>query len=716
MIVLLGLFVLSFASLVHKFYTDNTILAAKNGGTYIEGSVGKLAPLNPWFAVTNDVNRDIVSLVFAGLLKYNPKTKNIEPDLATLNISEDTKTYTLTLKENLFWHDSTERDPHPVTADDVLFTFQTIQDPDFPNTILQQNFRGVHIEKIDDRTARFTLDQPYSFFPSNLTMGLLPKRSFEGIPPGKLDQALDFAFAPIGAGPYKIKSVVETDLSTEVTLEKFSRSIQPYYQLDRVVFRIFPDYSTLLSDMHNLGGVRTVPRSADGRLLVPKHFIAETYTLPQYVALFFNLDHAVLKDDKLRLGLQLGTNKQEIIDTIHEQKIVDTPLLEIDTSDWRYHFDAEAAQGSLYSSRWFVPERLRLQALLEKRDTNAVGVLHIPPVLYLESGATFTLTGSYTNLEQGSHINTAPLQTVATNTGTWILPLSMAAAGVLKSGDNLLRLTDAGGKIVDSHYVYVAPDRETYGRALVEQQLLQLFLDSKDGKVPKNNQILMQNLYLDHGFLRRRQSGDQVSIRRNEKGDLLKLTLLTSPAPEAYKQVASAIQKQWLELGVQVQVIVPATSEEFEQRLLTRDYDVLLFGQSLLDNLDSYPYWHSSGVQKVTGKDKDLRRDAYNLSQYTSFRADSLLETIRRTASDTDRTKALKDLQEMLKKDVPAIFLYSPQYTYAHHEQIQGVHIDAIALHSDRFLTLHQWYVKQQRAFKTGENWLSFFGWLRTLL
>jgi ABC-type enterochelin transport system permease subunit len=76
---------LSAAGLVRQFYIDNTVVTPTSGGTYIEGSVGQILPLNPWFIVQNDVNRDIVSLVFSGLLKYNPQTKKIEEDLAYLS-------------------------------------------------------------------------------------------------------------------------------------------------------------------------------------------------------------------------------------------------------------------------------------------------------------------------------------------------------------------------------------------------------------------------------------------------------------------------------------------------------------------------------------------------------------------------------------------------------------------------------------------------------
>ncbi|MSR87137.1 hypothetical protein EXS70_03120 [Candidatus Peribacteria bacterium] len=713
---LVVLLILSTGGLLRLFYLRNTLLVPASGGTYIEGTVGELQPLNPWFIVRNDVNRDIVSLVFSGLLRFNPHTKKIEEDLATMAVSEDAKVYTLTLKDNIFWHDSTNGTPHPVTADDVVFTYKSVQDPVFPNSLLRQNFRGVHVEKIDDRTIRFALDEPYSFFPSNLTLGLLPQASFDGIPVGKLDEAVDFGFAPVGAGPYRVKSIVRTDISTEVTLERSERLLAPIYRLDRVVFRIFSDYSSLLLDLGNIEGVRLVPRNDEGQPILPNRFTPLTYTLPQYVSLFFNMDRTELQDQKLRIGLQQGTDKQAIVDAIHESVIVDTPLLEIDTSDWRYKFDPDAAQGALVASRWNLPERYRLQRILEERDANRSGLVHPPRVVLLDETKTLTLSGSMPPMPPNARINDREIGHYLTGTGAWVLGLPLLkGSGAIQPGQNLVKIT--GGKpvhIIDSFYVFGAKDQDEYKRALEEERIVDLYNQTKAGN--GSSKIAIGQLTVDRGMLRMRVPSDPPSIRRNEKGEPLTLHLLTSDAPRTYRDIAEEVKSQWAKLGVSVIVDLPDSLQDFQDRLLRRDYDVLLFGQSLLDNLDSYPYWHSSGIQRLTGSDADLRQDAYNLSQYTSFSADKELETVRRTTDEKERQTALTSLREILKQDAPAIFLFSPKYVFAHHHDIFGVELGSLSLHSDRFLTLYKWYVKRERIFKPGMGWFSLFGWLPSLL
>ncbi|TSC79554.1 MAG: family 5 extracellular solute-binding protein [Candidatus Peregrinibacteria bacterium Gr01-1014_25] len=715
-LVVAGLIVLalgSFVALLVSFYRNVTVLVPANGGTYIEGSVGTLLPLNPWFTIQNDVNRDIVSLVFCGLQRYNPKTRLIENDAATLTVKNGGQTYTLALTPGLLWHDSTPEKPHPVTADDVLFTYAAIQDPAFPNPLLRQNLQGVTVEKINDMTVQFRLEKPYSFFPSNLTLGLLPKSAFDGIPVERLDQALDFGFGPIGCGPYRLHTVLQTELSTEVTLERFDRPIAPHPHILRIVLRIFPDYFSLLSDLRNLHAIRTVPKNDQGEPAVPRRFVARQYTLPQYVALFFNLDRSILQDPQLRLGLQLGTNKQAIVDAINESVIVDTPLLQLTRDDWRYAFDPQAAQGALFASQWYFPEKLRLQRVLEQREANRTGHLRITPIALLDTGALLTLTGSLTPESLKKSINGVRLQIHPTLSGSWIVRLPTdGSSGSLLPGDNLVRLTGDKGAVLDSFYLWRTTDSKAFRRAAEEQRLVDRFTASKNGEIPEGERITVTDLTLDQGFLRKRIAADPVGIRANDRGRLLSLVLLTSPSPPHYRAIAELARDQWRLLGVDVQVQIPEDRAAFEERLLKRDYDVLLFGQSLLDNLDSYPYWHSSGMQRLTGKRSDLRLDAYNLSQYASFEADALLETVRETTSDGERGKALAKLEEIFKKDVPAVVLYSPLYTFAHTDEIKGIALNDLSLHSDRFLTLQDWYLREERTFPENKGWLTFFPWL----
>jgi ABC-type transport system substrate-binding protein len=207
----------------------------------------------------------------------------------------------------------------------------------------------------------------------------------------------------------------------------------------------------------------------------------------------------------------------------------------------------------------------------------------------------------------------------------------------------------------------------------------------------------------------------QPHTRMNDQGKELTLKLLTSNRPETYAVVANVIKKQWEALGARVVLDIPQNKKEFEDKLLKRDYDVALFGQSLFDNLDSYPYWHSSQIQERDNP-KDLKLDSFNLSQYASFEADSLLAKIRETSDQKSRSNSLKELNELWKKDVPALVLYSPLNVFGYDENVYGVNLGKLSLHADRFAHFGDWYVTTRRRFLEGRGWLHFPGWLLGLL
>ena len=119
----------------------------------------------------NSVEADLTQLIFAGLMRFNAETGEYEDYLADHILSEDKRIYTFRLKEGLTWHDGIR-----ITSDDVIFTFRDIiQHPNFNNEFLKASFDGVIIEKIDDRTVTFEIVQPYKFFLTNFTVGIVPK-------------------------------------------------------------------------------------------------------------------------------------------------------------------------------------------------------------------------------------------------------------------------------------------------------------------------------------------------------------------------------------------------------------------------------------------------------------------------------------------------------------------------------------------------------------
>lgn len=331
--VFLFLFLSSLIFLFSNFYLKNTIVVPKKGGTLIEGVVGQPRFINPVYA-NSDVDRDLTQLIFSGLMKHD-ENLNIVTDLAeSYTIEEEGKVYKFYLKKDLLWQDE-----EPITADDVIFTVETIQNPDFKSPV-QANWVGVEVEKIDDYTIKFTLKKPYAAFLENCTLGILPKH----ISPES------FVFEPynleaVGSGPYKIKKIEQEKTRIEyILLERNNNYYGNKPFISEIKFIFFENEEELIKAAKK-GKVISFSPSSSSEL--NGGWQEYKISLPRYFAVFLNQDNSELLEDKdVRLALAYATNKKEI-----NEKIINSPVLPelygFETPSEVYEFDIDKAKELL---------------------------------------------------------------------------------------------------------------------------------------------------------------------------------------------------------------------------------------------------------------------------------------------------------------------------------------------------------------------------------
>src|SRR3989338_10923481 len=139
-------------------YKEYITIQPDSGGEYIEAVIGAPTYINPLFAQTNDIDQDLSKLIFSSLMKVDESGKIIEDLAESYEISQDQKIYTFVLKPNILWHDK-----EPLTANDIVFTVQAIQDQNFKSP-LYVTFRNIQIRKIDERRVSFALVEPFAPF------------------------------------------------------------------------------------------------------------------------------------------------------------------------------------------------------------------------------------------------------------------------------------------------------------------------------------------------------------------------------------------------------------------------------------------------------------------------------------------------------------------------------------------------------------------------
>ncbi|MDD3066931.1 MAG: ABC transporter substrate-binding protein [Candidatus Gracilibacteria bacterium] len=700
------------------FYYSASQPVPGHGGTYVEGVVGDFSFINPLLAQT-DLDRDLTSLVFAGLTKFDPVSNNIVDDLATHTLSPNQRVYTFTLRDNLYWHDGVE-----VTADDVIFTFKDmIQNESFPNPSIAADFANVEITKVDEKTVKMTLAKQYAFFIYNTTVGLLPKHILENVAPADLLTS-DFNLKPIGCGPFKIDTVT----SNAVQLTAFDKyhSGEPY--LNSIIFRIFQSKEQLLQNLDGITGTKDLSEESIASFKNDARLTLHDFTLPQYVALFFNTQSPILSDKKLRLGLQLATNKQAIADKLAKRvQIIDTPLLEIATSNWKYDFDAGRADGALFDAGWkYRSNTPAVTTPAATETTPAAKTSFIKNLIpeaqaetpasakyitdpssgdfYATGEASFYLLGNAPAKSTKIVVNGYQLNKFTPSKGTWSYKAALNL-NTLKEGENVYKVANQNGEF-DSITIFYSADETKRKEWLagkeatpatpaktttpVAETPAKETTPAATAATPTTDKTAIQEVLNNPTY---RYNGDAM----------LSLKLLISDNRPDFKIVAEEIAKQWKERGVKL-TIESLAEADFLKRMNKRDYDMVLFGENLGYNLDTYSFWHSS----------EARENGNNLSNLKSSSVNAYLEQVRASFDSSERRKRLATLREALSEEVPGVMLYTPTYSYAVDSKIKNFNLGRIALKRDRLAGANQWYLREAREATSNLGVWNFFKWFFT--
>lgn len=313
---------------------------------YTEGLVAKngIQSINPLFVDYNEADREVSRLVFSGLMKYDPLKKAVVDDMAHLTISEDKKDYVFTLRDGLKWHDG-----EALTIDDVYFTFHDlILNPAFPNDILRTNFSGVKVVKVDAKNIKFSLEKPNAFFVSNFLIGILPQHILKDVNPVDILQ-IDFNKKPVGSGPYIVTDPIESfpDGRSQITLTRNDTFYGEKSEIELMRFIVYPTMDDLLAHIDAVNGVVKVSGNNILDFLRNDRFKLVPYELPQYSAVFMNMESKILKNLAVRSALANSIDKAAYIGESLDKININTPILELKQKDWGYKYDVDLANVSL---------------------------------------------------------------------------------------------------------------------------------------------------------------------------------------------------------------------------------------------------------------------------------------------------------------------------------------------------------------------------------
>jgi peptide/nickel transport system substrate-binding protein len=168
---------------------------------------------------------------------------------------------------------------------------------------------------------------------------------------------------------------------------------------------------------------------------------------------------------------------------------------------------------------------------------------------------------------------------------------------------------------------------------------------------------------------------------KNASTKKLSFSVSTGNVPEL-RAAAEYLRQTWRAMGAEIDVKIFDQGDLSQNVIRPRAYDALLFGEVVGRELDLYAFWDSS-----------QRNDpGLNIALYANTTVDDALKALRSTQNPDERAALYSKIRKELKNDIPAVFLYTPDFVYSVPNDIKGLRLGFIETPSDRFAGVSQWH------------------------
>ena len=142
------------------------------------------------------------------------------------------------MRQDVKWSDE-----EPLSADDVIFTFDTIQNPEVGSPLIP-SFQGVRVTKIDDHTVSFALKEAFAPFLNSLTVGIIPEHVWVDIPPSGMRIARN-NLQPVGTGAWIFNKLIKDDIGNiqSYSLQRNDNYYRQIPYLKNLTFKFYSEFS-----------------------------------------------------------------------------------------------------------------------------------------------------------------------------------------------------------------------------------------------------------------------------------------------------------------------------------------------------------------------------------------------------------------------------------------------------------------------------------------
>ena len=283
------------------------------GDTFIDSLLGNISSLIP--TITSDgASHEVGNQIYSGLVTFD-KDLNPVGDLAqSWEFSKDCRDLRFQLRPGVKWHDG-----QPFTAEDVVFTWQTIMDPKVPSPY-KSEYELVESVSVDGPgIVRIHYSQPYAKALSNWATAMLPKHLLERyVREGRIKEAPQNWSAPVGTGPYRFKELRSGEKIVLVSNPDYWDA-RPY--ISRIVYRIIPSQATTFLELKAKGVDATALTALQYKRQTDYRAFENAYRKFRhpgngYTYVGFNLKDPRFADPRVRHAFAYAIDKREVIDGV----------------------------------------------------------------------------------------------------------------------------------------------------------------------------------------------------------------------------------------------------------------------------------------------------------------------------------------------------------------------------------------------------------------
>lgn len=320
-------------------------VSPKSGGTlYL--SMRTTQTLNPLTNEDATVDR-ILKLIYTPLVTFDENLKPVPSIAESWNYSEDGKTLSISLKQDIYWSDGT-----PVTAEDVIFSMNAIR-ASSENSVYKKCMQNVvGFSRDGNYRVMVTFNRPFSGNIYSMCFPVICAHYY-----GK-DNIItsEKNLEPMGNGPFQFKSFTP---AKELRLVKSENSFGKVPYIDEVCVIISPDESTdLYSFDQGLTDIVSANITEMGKYDATKKTKRFEYTTNYYDFIGFNFNRSMLQDKNVRKAIAYCIPKENILESVYLNHAEDaaTP---VNPNSWlyeddvqKYHYDLAHAKVLLEESGW----------------------------------------------------------------------------------------------------------------------------------------------------------------------------------------------------------------------------------------------------------------------------------------------------------------------------------------------------------------------------